>query len=90
MAEHRSQRRKYLAALAAGSLALEIASPTQPLAEPSKCETADRCQACKSQCESESNRDLRDCDSRHRLGLPRNIECRDQVYDRRAKCVSAC
>lgn len=56
----------------------------------SKCRTPDECQACKSQCENNSVQDLRNCDLKNRIGLPRNLECRDHVYDLRAECFSRC
>lgn len=81
-----------LACGAPGSFLTSPAAATTILAtsDGSKCGTADECQACKSRCENDSVQDLRNCDLKNRVGLPRNLECRDQVYDLRSKCFSSC
>jgi hypothetical protein len=81
-----------LVCAAPGSCLTSSAAATTLLAtsDGSKCGTPDECQACKSQCENDSVQDLQNCDLRNRIGLPRNLECRDQVYDLRSKCLSSC
>jgi len=81
-----------LAGAATGSCLTSPAAAATILAtsDGSKCGTPDECQACKSQCEKDSVQDLRNCDLKNRIGLPRNLECRDQVYDLRSKCFSSC